>query len=157
MKKIAILIASVLVFGFAMAANADQAHQGHDMSEMTDTSKSETGSFKHEVVVDGVRAEFQVMSLASMNLTDESGATHHVMVKFIDENENKQIHLFKGENYGKVSTKARGTSGFGFDPIFISSDTPDFTFAELKIEEKNLISHRRRAMMNFIDFLKKSN
>ena len=97
MNKTAILIASVLVFGFAMTANADQTHQGHDMNEMTDTSKSETGSFKHEVVVDGVRAEFQVMSLASMNLTDESGATHHVMVKFIDENENKQIHHTAGK------------------------------------------------------------
>jgi XTP/dITP diphosphohydrolase len=68
--------------------------------------------------------------------------------------ENKQIHIYKGVNEGTVSLDARGTSGFGFDPIFISNDTPNRTFAELTIEEKNLISHRRRAMMKFIKDLK---
>ena len=66
----------------------------------------------------------------------------------------RQIHLFKGENYGTVSFEARGSSGFGFDPVFISADTPEKTFAELTIEEKNKISHRRRALMQLIDFLK---
>ena len=98
MNKIVILISSVLVFCFAMVAVAEDAHKGHDMNEMEETSNSNSEAFKHEAVVDGVRAEFQVMSLASMNLTDDSGATHHVMAKFIDENGNKQIH----ETVGKV-------------------------------------------------------
>lgn len=80
-----------------MIATAEEAHTGHDMTEMEETSKSNSEAFKHEAVVDGVRAEFQVMSLASMNLTDESGATHHVMAKFIDEAGNKQIHQAEGK------------------------------------------------------------
>ena len=97
MNKIVILIISILIFGFAMMAVADDSHKGHDMNEMEETSKSEDKAFKHEAIVDGVRAEFQVMSLASMNLSDESGATHHVMAKFIDENGNKQIHQTAGK------------------------------------------------------------
>ena len=65
MKKAMILISSILIFGFAMVAVAEEAHKGHDMNEMADTSKSQSETFKHDAVVDGVRAEFQVMSLAS--------------------------------------------------------------------------------------------
>ncbi len=61
-----------------------------------------------------------------------------------------QMRFYKGTNEGHVSTEARGISGFGFDPIFISEDTPEQTFAELPMNEKNKISHRRRAMMKFI-------
>jgi XTP/dITP diphosphohydrolase len=66
----------------------------------------------------------------------------------------KKTHLFKGQNDGFVTSKPRGTSGFGFDPIFESFDTPGKTFAELEIGEKNKISHRRRALMKLISFLK---
>lgn len=97
MKRTMILITSILIFGFAMAASADEAHTGHDMNEMAETYKSGDQTFKHEAVVDGVRAEFQVMSLASMNMTDENGATHHVMAKFIDEDGDKQIHQTAGK------------------------------------------------------------
>ena len=75
------------------------------------------------------------------------------VIAYIDEDE--KVFLFKGVNYGKVSIKARGNSGFGFDPIFISDETPEKTFAELKLEEKNQISHRRRSLDKLIEFLKK--
>lgn len=68
--------------------------------------------------------------------------------------QNKQIHLFKGENGGQVSYEAKGTSGFGFDPIFISNDYPMKTYAELNLNEKNEISHRSRSIQKLINFLK---
>jgi XTP/dITP diphosphohydrolase len=67
----------------------------------------------------------------------------------------RKIHLFKGENRGSVSLQAQGTSGFGFDPIFLSCDYPDRTYAELTLDEKNKVSHRSRSMQKFIEFLKK--
>jgi len=75
------------------------------------------------------------------------------VIAYLDEDEN--VHLFKGINYGKVSIEARGNSGFGFDPIFISDETPGKTFAELNLKEKNLISHRRRSLDKLVEFLKK--
>ena len=54
--------------------------------------------FTHEAVVEGVRVEFQVMSLASMNMQDPDGNTHHVMAKFFDKTTKSQIK----EAVGKV-------------------------------------------------------
>lgn len=97
MNKLIIIICSIFIFNMAIVAVAEDAHKGHDMSEMEETTKTNGETFKHEAVVDGVRAEFQVMSLASMNLSDESGATHHVMAKFLDDAGNEQIHQAVGK------------------------------------------------------------
>jgi XTP/dITP diphosphohydrolase len=83
---------------------------------------------------------------------DPRKAHFEAVIAYCDEN--KEIHLFKGENHGTVAYDAKGNSGFGFDPIFISSETPGKTFAELTMEEKNKISHRRRAFIKLIDYLK---
>ena len=45
---------------------------------------------------------------------------------------------------GDIAEEPRGTDGFGYDPLFIPSGTSK-TFAEMTAEEKNSISHRRRA------------
>ncbi|WP_156792182.1 hypothetical protein [Desulfotalea psychrophila] len=48
--------------------------------------KGET--FSHKATVDGVMAEFEVMSLASMNMTDPDGNTHHIMAVFKKDGKN---------------------------------------------------------------------
>jgi XTP/dITP diphosphohydrolase len=63
------------------------------------------------------------------------------------------LKLFVGKVEGVVSEKAKGTNGFGFDPIFIPNEIPDKTFAELSMEEKNRISHRSRSFQRFIEYL----
>ncbi|KON28798.1 hypothetical protein AC481_00045 [miscellaneous Crenarchaeota group archaeon SMTZ-80] len=67
-----------------------------------------------------------------------------------------KILFFEGITYGKVSKTIRGSSGFGFDPIFIPNIMPNKTFAELTTEEKNKISHRGKALKKFIKFLKEA-
>jgi XTP/dITP diphosphohydrolase len=54
---------------------------------------------------------------------------------------------------GYITESEKGTDGFGFDPIF----SPDgkLTFAEMSIEDKNLISHRGKAVRLLIQQLKK--
>ena len=54
---------------------------------------------------------------------------------------------------GYITESEKGTDGFGFDPIF----SPDgkLTFAEMSIEDKNLISHRGNAVRLLIQQLKK--
>jgi XTP/dITP diphosphohydrolase len=46
---------------------------------------------------------------------------------------------------GEIIKEARGSNGFGYDPIFLVSGTGK-TMAELCLEEKNQISHRARAI-----------
>ena len=62
---------------------------------------------------------------------------------------NIQPRCFQGVVEGSLSLEARGTHGFGFDPIFIPSEGDGRTFAEMEMEEKNEISHRARAMRAF--------
>lgn len=45
---------------------------------------------------------------------------------------------------GSIALSPRGTDGFGYDPLFIPEGS-QLTFAEMTAEEKNAISHRRRA------------
>ena len=46
---------------------------------------------------------------------------------------------------GAITNPPRGTSGFGYDPLFVP-DGYDQTFAELSDDIKNEISHRARAL-----------
>lgn len=48
---------------------------------------------------------------------------------------------------GRIGYETRGSGGFGYDPIFYVGDK---STAEITAEEKNLISHRGKAMREFI-------
>jgi XTP/dITP diphosphohydrolase len=57
------------------------------------------------------------------------------------------VQVFTGTVDGSLATELRGTSGFGYDPIFIPDSDPGHrTYAQMTSEEKNKISHRRRAV-----------
>jgi XTP/dITP diphosphohydrolase len=62
----------------------------------------------------------------------------------------------RGECFGKIGFEAKGTNGFGYDPIFIV-DCGDLTMAELSEDEKNKISHRAISLRKVTDFLKLGN
>jgi len=59
---------------------------------------------------------------------------------------NGEIHLTEGICEGEIIPEERGTSGFGYDPIFLLKELGK-TMAELSMEEKNRLSHRARAVM----------
>ena len=65
--------------------------------------------------------------------------------------ENHHI-IFLGKINGTVSLEPKGTNGFGYDPIFIPENNVK-TFAEMKLEEKNIISHRKIAITKLKSFL----
>lgn len=63
------------------------------------------------------------------------------------------VKLAAGECHGEVIPDERGTGGFGYDPIFYIPEMKQ-TMAELTAEQKNRLSHRARAVMNAMPFLK---
>ncbi len=65
---------------------------------------------------------------------------------------NNQNVIFNGKVDGKISEKAKGKFGFGYDPIFIPINY-NKTLAELSTNEKNEISHRSIAVTKLINFL----
>ena len=60
--------------------------------------------------------------------------------------------VFLGRVNGTVSLKPKGTNGFGYDPIFVPENYTR-TFAEMSLEEKNIISHRKIAITKLKSFL----
>jgi XTP/dITP diphosphohydrolase len=64
---------------------------------------------------------------------------------------------FEGESNGEITLTERrlqGKAAFGFDPIF-QPDGSSTSFAEMTIEEKNMFSHRAKAIRKFADWYKK--
>ena len=73
---------------------------------------------------------------------DNRNARFRTVISFVDENEEL---LSEGVIEGVITLDSRGRDGFGYDPIF-QPESYDRTFAEMEQDEKNLISHRARAL-----------
>jgi XTP/dITP diphosphohydrolase len=58
----------------------------------------------------------------------------------------------RGESTGRLLEEPIGTHGFGYDAFFVS-DELGRTFGELSREEKQLVSHRARAVHALLDAL----
>lgn len=56
---------------------------------------------------------------------------------------------FEGKVEGCITEGARGSDGFGYDPVFLPEGC-SVTFAEMTAHEKNSLSHRRRALDKFM-------
>jgi hypothetical protein len=95
MKKYRMLIFLLLLLCPLAPAPAGAMEMKHDAAHAGPHEKMEHGTapeqFSYQQVVEGVRAEFQVMSLSSMNMKDPAGNTHHVMVRFFNNETNEQI------------------------------------------------------------------
>jgi XTP/dITP diphosphohydrolase len=88
----------------------------------------------------------------------------------IDETQNPSAHFicnlaifdpktnfkisFEGRVDGHLTFPARGTKGFGYDPIFIKNGM-DQTFGEISPELKDKISHRANAFAKLVNWLKR--
>lgn len=82
------------------------------------------------------------------NATDRSARFRTVIALILEGSE----YLFEGTVEGEIIRVRRGDGGFGYDPVFIATGS-DRTFAEIPLSEKNLISHRAKAMRKLIEFL----
>lgn len=63
-------------------------------------------------------------------------------------------YIFEGLIEGVIVEERKGSGGFGYDPVFLPSGYTD-TFAEMSLEQKNIISHRALAVLKLVTFLKK--
>ncbi|EKB55397.1 RdgB/HAM1 family non-canonical purine NTP pyrophosphatase [Bergeyella zoohelcum] len=57
--------------------------------------------------------------------------------------------FYEGTVHGNLLTENKGHQGFGYDPIFVPEGY-DITFAEMNPEDKNAISHRKKALDKFL-------
>ena len=65
--------------------------------------------------------------------------------------ENMEL-VSEGVVEGMITTKPKGVGGFGYDSVFYVLDK-NKTYSEMKMTEKNQISHRGKAIQNMIKLL----
>jgi XTP/dITP diphosphohydrolase len=65
----------------------------------------------------------------------------------------KEPVFFEGVVRGEIISQKKGTQGFGYDPVFVPDGYPR-TFAEMDLEEKNLLSHRAMAVKKLTEYLR---
>jgi XTP/dITP diphosphohydrolase len=68
--------------------------------------------------------------------------------------ESGAVHEFSGAVSGVISFLPTGHGGFGYDPIFVPSEGDGRTFAEMTLTEKNMLSHRARAVEGLGQFIR---
>jgi XTP/dITP diphosphohydrolase len=84
--------------------------------------------------------------LAALAFVDESKRSARFVSAVVIADSNREIlNVSVGECEGRIAFAPRGDGGFGYDPVFIPNGG-DLTFAELKPEIKNQISHRAHAL-----------
>jgi XTP/dITP diphosphohydrolase len=65
---------------------------------------------------------------------------------------NGKEHMFSGICEGQITNQPKGENGFGYDAVFIPNGV-NKTFAEMRLEEKNEFSHRKKAVDQLVRFL----
>lgn len=88
--------------------------------------------------------------LAEMQGIENRSAYFITVLCLFDE---KGVRYFEGRVYGDLSSSVRGEKGFGYDPIFIPTNH-EVSFAEMLPEDKNAISHRKKALDHFLEYVK---
>lgn len=76
--------------------------------------------------------------------TDRARSARFVTVAFVAWPDGEEL-VCEGVVEGTIATAARGSTGWGYDPLFVPDDGDGRTFAELGPGAKNDMSHRARA------------
>jgi XTP/dITP diphosphohydrolase len=85
---------------------------------------------------------------------DQARTARFVCVIALCDPDTSETYTFAGTCEGQIAAAPRGTSGFGYDPLFIPEGY-DRTFGELPEAVKQEISHRARALRLAADFLRR--
>lgn len=113
--------------------------------------ENEPGVYSARYAGEGKSAEANLLKVLEkmVNVTNRK-ARFRCVVSLVLDGAEKQ---FEGIVEGKILTTKQGEAGFGYDPIFMP-DGYNQSFAEMSAEDKNLISHRGRAVSKLVDYLK---
>ena len=87
--------------------------------------------------------------LAKLGSSVERRARYVCVAALVDDDGHR---TFRGETEGEILESPRGEGGFGYDPLFLSSDL-GITFAEAERAAKERTSHRGRAFSQLIAWL----
>ena len=150
--------------GATFAENASLKASGYanqtDTLTLADDSGLEIDALGRAPGVKSARFLGEAVSYDERNRTileqlqhEQNREARFVCVIAIAAHEGRLLHRSTGICEGRIARSARGTHGFGYDPIFIPGGY-ELTFGELPTELKNRISHRARAIESARQFLR---
>jgi XTP/dITP diphosphohydrolase len=90
--------------------------------------------------------------LAEMEGISDRSARFKTVITYYSGGQSVQ---FTGICEGTILTAPTGQDGFGYDPIFMPEGC-NLSFAQMRLSEKNIFSHRRKALDLFLEYLKNS-
>ncbi len=125
---------------------------GDDSGLEIDALNGMPGVYSHRFAGENATDEDRinkVLDLMKDVKEEKRTARFKTVICYIDEK--NEMHFFEGIAEGKIGFEPKGINGFGYDPIFIYNGR---TFAEMTGEEKNMVSHRGRAVEKLVDYLK---
>jgi len=112
---------------------------------------NEPGVYSARYAGEGRNASDNMLKvLEKMENVSNRNARFRCVISLIIDGEEKQ---FEGIVEGKILTEKHGVAGFGYDPIFMAHGFNQ-SFAEMSADDKNQISHRGRAVMKLVEYLK---
>jgi XTP/dITP diphosphohydrolase len=87
-------------------------------------------------------------------LPDDRREAFYVCVAALADPEGNVHTVVEGRCHGIITREARGTGGFGYDPLFL---IPEYhrTFGELSSRVKHALSHRARALTRLRPILRR--
>ncbi|MFH1703536.1 MAG: XTP/dITP diphosphatase [Nitrospirota bacterium] len=93
--------------------------------------------------------------LCEMNLVpdEERGARFECCIALSFPN--GDVKTFFGYVEGKIGREPKGSFGFGYDPVFYP-EGHSRTFAEMSSDDKDALSHRGKALKEFLNYLKEA-
>jgi XTP/dITP diphosphohydrolase len=91
--------------------------------------------------------------IALLQGKDDRRAHYYCVVVLVRHPEDPEPIIAEGSWAGEIVEQPRGANGFGYDPHFFVRDLGK-TAAELEQSEKNLVSHRGKAMRRLLAKLK---
>lgn len=91
--------------------------------------------------------------LAELADKNDRRAHYVAVLVFVRHAEDPQPIIAEGEWHGEVISEARGSGGFGYDPLVLIPEL-GLTVAEIAADEKNRRSHRGQAMARLVEKLR---
>lgn len=95
---------------------------------------------------------FNAMQWVINELKNKDNKSAKFVCEIVVLNIDKDPLYFRGVSDGVIIDTLEGEGGFGYDPIFFSNEA-NKTFAELTDNEKNIYSHRGKALKKLLTML----
>jgi len=108
--------------------------------------------FAHAEATDAENNAFLLENMRGLPATQRSAAFVCAMALCSPSGD---CHIFEGRLEGQILTEPRGSSGFGYDPLFWLPEQGK-SLAEISLAEKNRISHRAQTLTQVMAYLKQA-